>query len=272
MHIAERLAVSIPDLFDLPPALVILVMIAVAAAIVVPLTLRSFRRGAEDRSNDNVAGWALSLVGGAFIFVGTFTTVTIWDLERTHHSAIMDEFGSATIFVQELDGIDPALVAKSKLILTTYADLVQANEFNEMVGIPRQGGGRGDAEAQETIDSLYYAIVDAAKAGQITPEQERYLIDAYEDIEKNRFARLSIRTPLPGEILTLVIIVSVSTLVLIGFYPTGSDLALRWAVSITGVAVVVGVLSVITLLVSPETSYPNRIGPVDDLRVWLSES
>lgn len=270
MRVGAVGAVSIPDVFDLPVAVIILILLAGAAAIVVPLTLRSLRRGSEDRSNDNVAGWALSLVGGAFIFVGTFTTVTIWDLDRTHHAAVMEEFGAATTFVQDLSGINPVLVAKSKQILGSYADLVDANELTEMVGIPRNPGGSGDPAAQKTIDSLFYAIEDAAKAGQITAEQRQMLIDDYEVIEKNRFARLSIRTPLPGEVLTLVLIVSIATLVLVGFYPAGSDTALRWAASITGVAVVVGVLSVITMLVSPETSYPNQIGPVEDLRLWLT--
>lgn len=46
-----------------------------------------------------VAAGALGFVGGAFVFSGTFTTVTVWEVEQSQAAAIMSEFTAAIEFV-----------------------------------------------------------------------------------------------------------------------------------------------------------------------------
>lgn len=256
-------------ILNLPEWLLILAVVVLSLSIVVPLTMRSIRRGMRGGEDINVAGWALGFVGGAFIFAGTFTTVTVWDVEKTHAAAIMAEFGAATSFAQDLRNIDPAFTEEAQGILLEYADVAQSQELGEIAGLPTLSSSSGDPAAERALDSLFYAIDTAEQAGTLSPDQAAQLMESYEDIAAARLHRLSLRSPIPTEIAVLLLVVSAATLVTIGTFPSGGDTRVRWTMSFTGAAVVITVLSTVIMLVSPGSDMDARRGPVDDLRSWI---
>lgn len=260
----------IARVFDLPDWLLIAAVMVISAGIVIPLTARSIKLSEREHDNVNVAGWALGFVGGSFIFAGTFTTVTVWDVEQSHVAAIMTEFGAATTFAQDLRTVDPEFSQDAQQILADYADIVEDRELDEITGLPKFRYATGDPEAQQTLDRLYYLIESAEADGTLTPTQATGLLGAYEAIAAARLHRLALRSPLPREIVLLLAVVSLATLVALGTFPAGGDPTTRWIMSITGTAIVVAVLATVIMLVSPGSDLDSRIGPVLEFRTWIS--
>ncbi len=261
----------IAHIFDLPEWLLIGFVAAGALGIVVPLTARSIRRfeNANDHNSISIAGWALGFVGGSFVFAGTFTTVTVWEVEQTQAAAIMSEFTAATEFVQGLRTVDPEFSAEAQRILLSYADLAEDRELDELTGLPKIRFANGDDDTAEALDDLYFLIESAQDDGTLTQSETTAVLQSYEAIAAARLSRLALRSPLPKEIASLLAVVSVATLVALGTFPSGRDRSTRWIMTFTGTAIVISVLATVIVLVSPGSDIDSRLGPVEDFRTWV---
>lgn len=253
------------------PVSFVLLVGAVVAAILVPLTRWSLNR--DTRSADLVQA-GLAIAGGSFIFVSAFVAITVWQGERDHDQLIVKEFNSAAnlaediVWYVEFGQLDRALGDRVLDGLTVYGEAVRRDELPKLTGLPDIQGSRGSSAADEALQQVEKTLDEyTAKTSEA---QTIGLWESWRGISDSRLERLSLREPLPGALLGLMAVTALATLVLLGVFPAGGDTAIRWIVSAMGGLVVVSVFTGVMLLVYPGSKQDVRSGPIDAMNAVIA--
>jgi hypothetical protein len=252
-------------LFSLPPWFIIVVLTLLSFAVVVPLTVWTLRGSRDDRSSDNVMRAALALVGSAFVFIGAFASNTAWQQERNHDGLIFSESSAADRIIDDAEILAPDDVAALRALVADYLKAVIQNEYNRLTGLPGIKGASGAPSADAALDAVRGYIAERKNAGDWSKQTGEGMLAAYRALQQARQKRLAQRAAISMPVLVLVTVFGYTTLALIGLFPSGRSTPLRWAMSLSTVVIVVGVLTTIVLLVSPEAQFGARIGPAEHL-------
>ena len=170
---------------ELPLTVSIPILIVPLLALTVILVMAVDRGDYHLRDNDNVATTAMRLIGGAFIFMSAFVTVALWQESSRLADTVGQEFGHASVIVNQLSAQE---VPRSEEIighLRTYASLVMDGELiNPRVSSSNDG-------ANEQVFEATRGIVKLDAAGTIESDDAKLLFDSLGGMTLARNSRLS---------------------------------------------------------------------------------
>jgi hypothetical protein len=253
------------------PAVFSAVASLIAAAILVPLTLWSIRRGARD---EPVMGNALTLVGGSFFFINAFVAVTVWQAETHHEEVIVKEFAAAANLAEDVIWYMNAGQMESVLGdrvldgLTAYGQAVREEEMPRLTGLPGLPVAQGADRADSALQAVGIALDEHAVQASVSDESS--LWTWWRGLSDNRAERIALRVTLPGALFTMMTVTALATLILLGVYPVGTDIKLRWIAGVASGVVVVTVLVSVVMLGYPGTKQPARQGPIEAMSAVIA--
>lgn len=242
-----------------------------AAGILIPLTRWSVRR---DRDDTMALSGAASLVGGSFIFISAFVVVTVWQGERQHEGLIVKEFAAAgnlaedVVWYMKAGDLDAGTGNRLLDELHAYGQAVRDDELTQVTGLPALPATQGSVRANDALREVGNILDEYAAKARIPDDSS--LWDWWRDLSNTRVERLSLRAPLPDALFAVMLVSAVAELVLIGVYPRGDDVAVRWIVSALSGVVVVTVLVAVVMLINPQNKQAARQGPVDALNAVIA--
>ena len=242
---------------NLNPALLMLI-VGLPAAAIMWACIRFYRRREPDQASYPLASASLSLIGGAFIFIGAFSLVTSWDTQARFVGSVTSEFTSVTSLAEDLGGIPGDTSRALATSLADYATQVRDNEIGTagVVGpIP---------DAQRALAVIEKSVTTLAETPGLSAHQVDNLYSHMEAIKDARKDRLMISVPnLPLSINLLLVVSALFTLLGIGFYPASR---VRWFTYLYGGATVVVstvlIVAVLTLQ-SPLSAANSASKPID---------
>ncbi len=253
------------------PVVFMLTAALVVATIMVPLTAWSMRRGHRD---PDVVQAGLTIAGGSFIFISAFVAITVWQGERDHDQLIVKEFNSGANLAEDViwylkaGQMDGAVGNQVLDGLLAYGDAVRRDELPEITGLPETPGARGSLAADAALQQVEKALeIQTARTSETAVNG---LWESWRGVSDSRQERLSLREPLPGALLGIMIVTALATLVLLGVFPAGDDTVVRWIVSAMGGLVVVSVFAGVMLLVYPGIKQDVRSGPIDAMNAVIA--
>lgn len=235
---------------SLPVGVSVSLIIASLTALTVAIVVWTGRRDPDLRSNDNVSTAAIRLVGGAFIFVSSFSTASVWQ-ESTHLADTAGrEFGAASSVMNNLAAqrIPEALPIMGAL--REYATTVSDEELVNAHSI----AGADGANAQ--LVGATEAVIALANAEKLNSNDVKVLLDALSVMSVSRHDRLSQPYPiLPLPVFVLVVALGVLTTIVAAAYPSGPDRQTKWLQALTALAVVASLLSTVVFLLNGESGW-----------------
>jgi hypothetical protein len=249
--------------FNWNPVIFVALLCLVVSAILVPLTLWSLRRNRTDTNNPNVMGWGLSLVGGSFIFISAFVSITVWEHERVHDQGLVKEFNSAISLAEDVfrqmqkQKLDPAKGGQILDQLALYGSSVRTEELTRPTGLPEFPGARGAPQAAAALEQVEQLLRSADRAGS------NDLLAAWSLLKTERVERLSMEQSLPPAILGVLLVSALATLVMVGAFPCGGDAVMRWIMATLCGTVVVTIFVGVMLLLYPGSKQVTRQASVD---------
>jgi hypothetical protein len=258
------------DALEWNPVLFGAVILAVAAGILIPLTRWSIGRR---RSDPEVLQAAVSLASGSFIFISAFVVVTIWQGERDHEGLIVKEFAAAGNLAEDVrwfmktGQMDPVIGNRLLDDLHAYGQAVRIDELTQVTGLPSLPAAQGSVAADRALQAVGDALDE--HAARVRLPEDSALWVAWRNLSDHRVERLALRTPLPDALFGIMVVTAMSTLVLIGLYPAGGDVTVRWIAGAVSTAVVVTVMVAIVLLIDPGAKQVARQGPVDAMNIVI---
>ncbi len=207
----------------------------------------------KDRSNDNLARAALTLLSSALIFTGAFTIITTWEDAAKLRSSAQSEaiLGQGVLRTIEVVAPTDTSVATA---LAEYAESVIQNE----TGL--NGTLEPSTEAEDAFISLALTTVGVVKASGLDLLESQAAVDSISSLKQAREQRvgeLSSASVLP--ILLLLLMMAVINLAGIGLFPTGNSPRIK-RIYCVGVALTVsGILTAIVVLQSVPFISPDLI-------------
>ncbi|NCZ95942.1 hypothetical protein EBZ02_02070 [bacterium] len=250
-------------LFIWNPLICVTLLFLVVSAILVPLTLWSLRRSRTDTNNPNVMGWGLSLVGGSFIFISAFVSITVWEHERVHDQGLVKEFNAAVSLAEEVfrqtqkQKLNPAQGRQILDQLALYGSSVRTEELTRPTGLPEFPGARGSPQAAAALEQVELFLRTDER------EEASDLRTAWGLLKSERVERLSMESSLPSPILGILVISALATLVMVGAFPCGGDVVMRWIMATACGIVVITIFVGVMLLLCPGSKQVTRQASVD---------
>ena len=263
------MSVQMIRLFIWSPPVCVALLCLVVFAILVPLTLWSLRRSRTDTNNPNIMGWGLSLVGGAFIFISAFVSITVWEQERFHDQDLVKEFNAAISLAEDVawrmkhQNLDPALGQQVLAQLAIYGKSVRMEELTRPTGLPEFPGARGSPQAAAALEQIELALRTSAL------KEADEIWRTWGMLKMERVERLSMGESLPPPILGILVVIALATLVVVGAFPCGGDVAMRWIVTTACGTVVITIFVGVLLLLYPGSKQVTRQASVDLLEEAL---
>jgi hypothetical protein len=252
------------------PLIVVAALLIIAAAILVPLTRWSTRKGSIDANVDRV----VTIVGGGFIFISAFMANTLWQNEGYHHQLISREFAAASdlaedvIWYSNLGEMDPALANRLLDNLQEYGRAVGQDELTQLTGLPRLPPGQGSARADAALYEVGKALDQHALSN---PDMDRTnLWEFWRNLTNNRTERISLAEPLATAMFGIMAVTGLATLVLLGIYPAVGNPTKRWIATAVSGIVVVSMFAAILMLVHPAAKQAERQGPIKALHAMIA--
>lgn len=224
------------------PSWLLVIIIGVPAAAIMLACIRLYRRQEQDQPSYPLASATLSLIGGAFIFVGAFSLVTSWDTRDKLVGAVTSEFSSVTSLAEDLGGIPSDSSREIAESLADYAALVRQTE------IGTAGVVGPNIESQKLLAVIEKNITAVAESPGLTAHQVDNLYAHMESVKDSRKDRLMISVPnLPVSINALLLVSAFCVLLGIGLYPASR---VRWFTYLYGGATVVVATSLVVAVLS----------------------
>ncbi len=243
------------SMFGAAPWAIVLGVVLVSAAIVAPLTVVVLRRDTSaDRSNDNLYTAALRISGGALIFIGSFSAVSLWQADRDFTTRFLREFETVASLVQQSSVVDPVLGTQ---IADLAGDYIVAIRDDELAAENVGAQGDRDTERADAMLLEMAAAVDAS-SGSLSASERQVLDASVKSLATNRIERLAWRPAVPWAIVLPVTVIALTTLVLVGLYPAGRGRGPKIVQVVTSTAVVVAVLSMVIIVGSPSLGSSAR--------------
>jgi hypothetical protein len=241
------------------PLVRILVCVLPALLIVVPFTRAALKTDHSSRQDDNVMTTGMRFVGAAFIFIGSFANVTAWQGTSSANSSLKNELASLSALSETiLDYKQDATLSDAISKITTYVQTVHDTELskNGIRGILDNSAGlnrtqktknsaldttplveRNSAE-QQALD-IRSAVIAIEQANIVNERDLNRMLNQVDDFQTSRRTRLSGTWPLvPQVVIGTFLIITLATLVLIGWYPTGPRKRLKLIQVVGSVAVI----------------------------------
>jgi hypothetical protein len=266
----------------------LLASVVPALIVVVPLTLESRKQTRINRDENNVMTTAMSFVGAAFIFIGSFANVTAWQGESSANSSLKIELASLSALSETiLDYKTEPVLQDAMLKITTYVQTIHDTELSpsgirgfmqDSTKLKRKQRTKNaalgavaevqrDSPEQLALD-IRSAVISIEEANVVNGRDLTRMLQQVDDFQTARHNRLSGTWPLvPQVVIGTFFIITLAVLVLISRYPTGSSRELKWMHVFTSMAVVSAVwFSVLsTQDVSVNSSRFN--GPIESFLV-----
>ena len=250
-------------LFIWSPLVCVALLCLAVSAILVTLTLWSLRRSRTDTNNPNIMGWGLSLVGGSFIFISAFVSMTVWEHERVHDQGLVKEFNAAISLAEDVfrqmqsQKLDPGKGRQILDQLALYGSSVRTEELTRPTGLPEFPGARGAPQAAAALERVEQFLRSAELKGADD------LWAAWNLLKSERVERLSMDQSLPPAILGILVVSALATLVMVGSFPCGGDAVMRWIMATACGIVVVTIFVGVMLLLDPGSKQVTRQASVD---------
>jgi hypothetical protein len=240
------------------PSWLLVLIIGVPAAGIMLACIKFYRRQEQDQPSYPLASTTVSIIGGAFIFVGAFSLVTSWDTQDKLVGAVTSEFSSVTSLAEDLGGIPSESSKEIAQSLADYATLVRETE------IGTAGVVGPNIESQKLLAVIEKSITAVAEKPGLTAHQVDNLYAHMENVKDSRKDRLMISVPnLPVSINVLLLVSAFFVLVGIGLYPAGR---VRWFTYLYGgatVAVTTSLVVAVLMLQSPLEASSSAAKPID---------
>jgi len=241
------------------PVVRILICILPALLIVVPFARAALKMDHSSRQDDNVMTTGMRFVGAAFIFIGSFANFTAWQSASSANSSFKTELASLSALSETiLDYKQDATLSDAISKITTYVQTVHDTELskNGIRGILDDSAGlnrtqktknsalgatpvveRNSAE-QQALD-IRSAVIAIEQANIVNERDLNRMLNQVDDFQTIRRTRLSGTWPLvPQVVIGTFLIITLATLVLIGWYPTGPRKRLKLIQVVGSVAVI----------------------------------
>ncbi len=236
-----------------------LVCVLPALLIVFPFARAALKMDHSSRQDDNVMTTGMRFVGAAFIFIGSFANVTAWQGASSANSSLKNELASLSALSETiLDYKQDATLSDAISKITTYVQTVHDTELskNGIRGILGSSAGlnrtqktknsaldaapiveRNSAE-QQALD-IRSAVIAIEQANVVNERDLNRMLKQVDDFQTIRRTRLSGTWPLvPQVVIGTFLIITLATLVLIGWYPTGPRKRLKLIQVVGSVAVI----------------------------------
>ncbi|NBX23093.1 MAG: hypothetical protein EBR52_03060 [Microbacteriaceae bacterium] len=248
------------------PAIVLFLIVLVPGALIMWACIRFYRRQEVDQNSYPLASATLSIVGGAFIFIGAFSLVTSWDTQAKMVGAVTSEFTSVTSLAEDLGSIPGDTSKAIALSFADYARMVRDTE------IGTAGVVGPNPEAQKALAVIERSVTALAESPGLTAHQVDNLYTHLESVKDARKERLMISVPnLPLSVNALLLVSAILTWVGVGLFPASR---VRWFTYLYGGATVlvssVLIVSVLTLQ-SPVSASDAAMKPVEMFLTSVSE-
>ena len=241
------------------PLVRMLVCVLPALLIVFPFARAALKMDHSSRQDDNVMTTGMRFVGAAFIFIGSFANVTAWQGASSANSSLKNELASLSALSETiLDYKQDATLSDAISKITTYVQTVHDTELskNGIRGILGSSAGlnrtqktknsaldaapiveRNSAE-QQALD-IRSAVIAIEQANVVNERDLNRMLKQVDDFQTIRRTRLSGTWPLvPQVVIGTFLIITLATLVLIGWYPTGPRKRLKLIQVVGSVAVI----------------------------------
>lgn len=230
-----------------------------ALIIVVPLAMTSRNQDTVSRDDDKLMTTAMSFVGAAFIFIGSFANFTSWQGASVANASLKTEIASLSALAETiLDYKTNPVLQDAVSKITTYVQTIHDTELsatgikgsmqdserltrkqrtkNSALGaVPEL---KRDSAEQQALD-IRSAIVSIEEAQVVNDRDLNRMLKQVDDFQIARRNRLSGSWPLvPEVVISTFLIITLAALVLIGRYPTGPRRDMKWMQVFTSVAVV----------------------------------
>ena len=242
------------------PWLVVFIIFSVLSIVTMTIASVVTRRfDPKDRSNDNLARAALTLLSSALIFTGAFTIVTSWeDAAQLRGSAQSEAIQGQGILrtVEELVPTDSSVA----LALAEYAESVIQNE----TGL--DGTLEPSLEAEDAFVSLALTTVGVVRESGLDLLESQAVVDSISSLKQAREQRVSeLSSAMILPILAVLLMMAVINLAGIGLFPTGNSPGIK-RIYCVGVALAIsGILTAIVVLQSVPFIHPQIAAPFESL-------
>ena len=232
------------------PALTIALIVIVSMAVVIPITWWMLKGDRGDRSGDNVNTAALRFIGGVFVFIGSFSVITLWAAQGQFNERLGRELGSVVLLADNIVLASPQSEAQAFTLVEDYATAVRDDELARMAEgeriDPLTGASQRVARSLDGFSDLIGRVEaeGATNAGALRAELTQ--------LELDYLNRLSWQPPYTATLLFPAGIIALATLLAIAFFPAGPLAWQKWLQSLLSAAVVICILAMIVLLISPQ--------------------
>lgn len=243
-----------------PPTVLIILVVVLAFAITVPITVWTLTKERTDRSNDNVSTAGIRFIGGVFVLIASFSIVTLWGAQTQATERMTRELTTLALFTDNVSLTAPAQQQAAYDLLRQYAEGVRTDELSVLASGQRLDPSVAlSDEATRALDGFDSLLVQlqaqGVDIGSLRSELEKLEV-AYLD-------RVSWQPPLSLALVIPWIVISVGTLISIAFYPAGSSPRDKWLQSLISTALVVCLMAMLVVLVSPQYQAANQTSVVD---------
>ncbi len=237
------------------PFVTILLILVVSLAVVVPITWWVLTSDRGDRSGDNVSTAGIRFIGGVFVFIGSFSVITLWASQGQFNERLGRELGALVLLTDNITLASPASEGQAFGLLEEYVLAVRDDELAKMATgdriDPLNGSSPRVLEALDGYSSLISDIEASAAQGSVPPAVSKLRTELTQ-LELDYLDRLSWQPPYAAVLLLPSGVIALATLLSIAFFPAGPRAWQKWLQSLLSAAVVVCILAMIVLLVSPQ--------------------
>ncbi|MBU6311773.1 MAG: DUF4239 domain-containing protein [Actinomycetales bacterium] len=245
----------------MPHYIVLIVLVVVVAfAITVPITVWTLTKERTDRSNDNVSTAGIRFIGGVFVLISSFSIVTLWGAQTQASERMTRELTTLALFTDNVVLTSPADQQTAYDLLRQYAAGVRDDELSVLAGGQRLDPSVALSDratrALDGFDELLDQIqAQGVELGSLRSELEKLEV-AYLD-------RVSWQPPVSLALIIPWIVISVGTLLSIAVYPAGSSARDKWLQSLISTALVACLLAMLVVLISPQYQAANQTSVVN---------
>lgn len=240
-----------------PWILITLLVLCLVAVFLAGAATRNF--DPQDRTNDNLARAAITILSGALIFTGAFTIITSWTVANQMRNAAQTEAIVAQGILRTVEVLVPTDTSVATA-MANYAESVIQNETG-LGGTLEPSLKSEDAFVTlvlNTVNLVENLRVDDLRAQAVTSSVNNLKI-ARED----RIGELSNQMYAP--LIALLLVMSIINLVGIGLFPSGSSRGLKRVYSSVVAIAIACILTSVFVLQSVSFIGPEITAPFTDL-------
>ena len=213
----------------------------------------------KDRTNDNLARAALTLLSSALIFTGAFTLITSWEDAAQLRGSAQSEaiIGQGILRTIEVVAPTDSSVAQA---MAEYAESVIQNE----TGL--NGTLEPSIKSEDAFVSLALKAVGVVQKSGLDFVESQAVMDSIGNLKQAREQRIGeLSSPIILPILGLLLMMAVINLAGIGLFPTGNSRGIK-RIYCVGVALAIsGIFTAIVVLQSVPFIHPELTAPFASL-------